>query len=330
MSASAIAVPVKDNPLFEERNLIPVFLKDVALAGLVGEEDNAATVLLCAASATLPEPLNLSVGGASSAGKNYLLQKGTAPIPPENKKFLSGMTAKTLMHAEEDEYKHKAVIIAEYEGVAKADFAIRTFQSEKQIQWDYVESGKNGIKKKNKIVNGPAAFLQATTRPVLHPENETRLLWIAPDESPEQTERIIRRQAEMAVSGVEVDEQAIFNNWHDFFRSLETMQVAIPYAGKIGESFPVERIRTRRDFPKLLSLIRTSAHLHQKCRAVEDGKIIASPDDYILAKRLFENSYETGPAFREAGRSTLDTYDMCGRKYAHSDEVSTTPENPRG
>jgi len=70
------------------------------------------------------------------------------------------------MHAAENEFRHKAIFIAEYEGVAKADYAIRTMQSEKVIEWDFVDSGKRGSKKKSRV-KGPAAFLQATTRPVL-------------------------------------------------------------------------------------------------------------------------------------------------------------------
>jgi hypothetical protein len=111
MATTALAVSeqeTKNNPLFDETDLIPIFLRDVAQAGLVGEENNATTVLLSAASAALPEPINLSLGGESSSGKNFILQKGTAPIPDENKMFLSGMTPKVLMHAAEDEFKHKA------------------------------------------------------------------------------------------------------------------------------------------------------------------------------------------------------------------------------
>jgi DNA primase len=282
-------------PLTTEDNLIARFLTDAEERGLVGEKENAATALLCAVSARLPRPLNLTVNGESSSGKNFLLSSATAFIPDEHKKSTSGLTAKALMHAREDEFQHKAIIIAEYEGVSSADYAIRTMQSEQVIEWDYVDTGK-GIKKKTNKVRGPAAFLQATTRPVLHPENETRLLFISVDESNEQTEAILKRQARIAAAnGVVLPNEESIKDWHEFLRSLIPMNICIPYAETLAEHFPADRVRSRRDFPKLLGLIETLAYLHQNRRENKNNAVIAAPDDYLVAKRLFENSYATGP-----------------------------------
>ena len=73
------------------------------------------------------------------------------------------------------------------------------------------------------------------------------------------------------------------------------MPVAIPYASTLAAHFPTERVRSRRDFPKLLGLIETSAFLHQNTREMNGGKVIASTQDYLVAKRLFENCYANGP-----------------------------------
>ena len=286
--------PSTSNPLLETNNLIERFLEDVHRRGLVGEQANASTVLLCAVSARLASPLNLTVSGESSSGKNYLLSAVAAFIPEEFKKFTSGLTPKALMHAEEDEFQHKAIFIAEYEGVAKADYAIRTMQSEKMIEWDFVDTGK-GIKKKKSRVKGPAAFLQATTRPVLHPENETRLLFISLDETSAQTNAILLRQAKIAETGISPEDEETIKNWHDFVRNLKSMNVAIPFASILAAHFPVERVRSRRDFPKLLGLIETSAFIHQYQRGKKNDRIVAAPADYLLAKELFENCYATGP-----------------------------------
>jgi hypothetical protein len=280
--------------LVDEDDLIMRFLKDVEARGLVGEKDNAATAFLCATSARLQNPLSLTVSGESSSGKNFLLGKVADFIPPEHKKFMTGMTPKVLMHAGENEFQHKAIFIAEYEGVAKADYPIRTMQSEKLIEWDYVDVSK-GIKKMHHTVKGPAAFLQATTRPVLHPENETRLLFISVDESPEQTAAILQRQAETAEKGALPDDEQNIKNWHDFIKEPKTMNVSIPYAVELAAHFPNDRVRSRRDFPKLLGMIENLAFLHQCKRQRKDGAVVAAPEDYTLAKRLFESSCAAGP-----------------------------------
>jgi len=119
-----VAAPYRSS----ESELLRRFERDVELAGLIGEKRNAKVILLAAVSARLQKPLNVSVGGASSAGKNHLTGTVARFIPDEHKKILTGMSPKALMHSGENEFQHNAVFIAEYEGVAGADYSIRTMQ----------------------------------------------------------------------------------------------------------------------------------------------------------------------------------------------------------
>lgn len=260
---------------------------------------NAKIVFLAAISAKMPKPLNVSVGGSSSAGKNHLIGKVAQFIPDEGKKFLTGMSPKVLMHSAEDEFEHKSVFIAEYEGVAGADYPIRTMQSEQEIEWEYVDrDSKNGLHKKKKKVKSPAAFIQATTRPMLHPENETRLLFLEMDESEEQTRAINLRQALQAERKIQPCSPQLYDPWHTLIRGLEPRAVWIPFATQLAESLP-PRVRSRRDLPKVLGLIEASAYLHQHQRnRGEQGTIVATPEDYRIAKELFEHCYHTGPDAR--------------------------------
>jgi hypothetical protein len=283
-------------PLSAEPNLLRRFERDAELAGLVGEKKNAKVVFLAAISAKLQKPSNVSVAGGSSAGKNHLTGTVARFIPDENKKILTGMSPKVLMHSGEDEYQHKAVFIAEYEGVAGADYAIRTMQSEQTIEWEYVESSNHGLAKKTKRVKGPAAFIQATTRATLHPENETRLLFVQMDESEAQTRAINERQALEAEKRLPVRAADLFSRWHEFLLSLKREPVRILFARQLAQHLPGDRIRSRRDFPKLIGLIEASAFLHQHQRPRDgEGNIVASDADYFIAKTLFEHCYFAGP-----------------------------------
>jgi hypothetical protein len=289
-----------NNELAQETNLLQRFERDVALAGLVGEKNNAKVILMAAASAKLDRPLNINVGGSSSSGKNHLIGRVASFIPDEYKKNLTGMSPKALMHSAEDEYQHKAVFIAEYEGAAGADYAIRTMQSEKVIEWEFVDTS-HGIKTQKRKVNGPVAFIQATTRVTLHPENETRLLFLEMDESKDQTRAITERQAMEAAGVKQSIPDDLFSKWHDFFKSLKADPVIILFAKQLAEAFPNERVRSRRDFPKLLGLIEVSAYLHQNQRGYRGNSILAAPQDYQIAKHLFEHCYYTGPD-KEVGK----------------------------
>jgi DNA primase len=277
----------------DDNDLVTRFLDDIDDAGLVGEQENAITIFLAALSAALPSPLHVTVQGSSSAGKNYLMGRVADFLPVERKKFVSGMTPKVLMHAGECEYQHKAVFIAEYEGVSRADYAIRTMQSEKVIVWEFVDPSNKGIKKRTNTVKGPASFIQATTRPVLHPENETRLLFCSMDESETLTQEINRRQAREAALGEGPSDSRNFEEWHQLILALKETNVRVPFAPELALNFPTN-VRSRRDFPKLLALINASAFLHQHNRIIEDG-IVATQEDYCIAKRIVEWSYDAGP-----------------------------------
>lgn len=216
-------------------------------------------------------------------------------IPKEMQHDLSGMSPKYLMHAQEDEFEHKVVFVAEYEGVSNADYSIRTFQSEKKIEWKFVDTGK-GIKAKTNVVKGPAAFIQATTRPVLHPENETRLLFIQMDESKDQTREILKCQAEEAeMEQTSVLDANLFNSYHELIRNLQCTKIKIPFAKGILPHFPSDQVRSRRDFSKLLGLIKASAFLNQHQREYDGDAIIASIEDYTIAREFFEHTYGIGP-----------------------------------
>ncbi len=304
------------------RDLIPRFQQDVEHAGLVGEKRNATLVLLVAVSAKLPKPLHLTVQGTSASGKNYLLNRVGAFLPPGWAKNITGMTPKVLMHSAEDEFEHRPVFIAEQEGVTGADYAIRTFQSEQVIEWEFVESSKNGIKKKIRRVRGPAAFITATTRSVLHPENETRLLFTRMDESAEQTQAILRQQAREAAMGALPPPEGLFVPWQQLIGGLKLNSVAIPFAPRLALHFPAKLVHSRRDFPKLLGLIEASALLHQHQRETEGNSIIAQASDYTIAKELFEHCYSSTPdkAITELV-TAAETLHRAGRDFKVADLI---------
>jgi hypothetical protein len=300
MEVQADTGPRSPSLLRDESNLIQRFGRDVEMAGLVNEKKNASLVLLTGISAKRQKPLNASIAASSAAGKNHLMGTVARFIPDEDKKILTGMTPKVLMHAEEDEYQHKAIFIAEYEGVAGADFAIRTMQSEQFIEWEFVENTGNGIQKRRKRVKGPAAIIQATTRVTLHPENETRLLFIQVDESADQTRAINERQALEAEKKIAPTPTDLYERWHEFLKSLKPLPVRISFASQIATHFP-GRIQSRRDFPKLLGLIEVLAYLHQHHRETDgEGNIVAGFQDYLGAKDLFEHCYYAGPESKVA------------------------------
>ena len=183
----------------DEKNKALTLLKDPALlfdvlstakqSGIVGEEKNLLTLYLVMTSRLLPQPLSGATKGESSAGKSALDETIRRFFPKDEAYyFWSAMSSKNLFYTEKD-FKHKMLVIAEANGSEASSYAIRTLLSENRLSYEVVErderTGKSGTRQIEK--EGPTGFLTTTTLPRLHPENETRLITLAIDESEKQT-----------------------------------------------------------------------------------------------------------------------------------------------
>ncbi len=273
--------------LLRDPDLLGRFERDVRALGLVGEKKNAILVLLVMVSARMDDPLSLASKGESSAGKNFLIKVVCKLVPPSWIVDASSLSPQALAYWHGD-LKHKVLIIAEVVGAQRADYQIRIMQSEGELIVYYVTKVDGQLQTVEKRVAGPTAMITTTTRSNLHPENETRLLEISPDESEEQTREIHRSQASRkASSSDEVVVAQIREMWSGALAALKPARVKIPFARLI--EFPTKQVRSRRDFPKLLALVEALAFLHQHQRERDpenDNVIIASVADYAVAYEL--------------------------------------------
>ena len=104
---------------------------------------------------------------------------------------------------EKDFLKRKLVVIEEREGSEAADYSIRALQSKhKLVQAVPVKDPATGsIQTRTMEVEGPAAFIETTTRLHINPENASRCFELYLDESPTQTGRV--QQAQRAAKTAE-------------------------------------------------------------------------------------------------------------------------------
>jgi hypothetical protein len=71
-------------------------------------------------------------------------------------------------------------------------------------------------------------------------------------------------------------------------------RVFIPYAEALADLVPSHHVRMRRDFRQLLTVIETIAVLYQCQRERDaDGRILAEIEDYVLARRLLREVFQT-------------------------------------
>jgi hypothetical protein len=144
-------------------------------------------------------------------------------------------------------------------------------------------------------VEGPVMIFLTTTAIEVDEELLNRCLVLTVDEGREQTRAIHRRQREaQTLEGlIEKREKARLERLHqNAQRLLRPLLVSNPFAREL--TFLDHQTRTRRDFPKYLTLIQAVALLHQYQREVKEhryrGEVLryieVTREDIALANRL--------------------------------------------
>lgn len=284
--------------LLKTPDLLDRIAADVAACGVVGEACNVQAVYLAALSRKLDKPLAVLIQSTSAAGKSALMDAVLNMAPEEERVAYSAMTGQSLFYLGEADLKHKALAIAEEEGVRQAAYALKLLQSQGSLT--IASTGKDPATGKlvtqDYRVEGPVALMLTTTAIDLDEELKNRCLVLSVDESREQTRAIHARQRfEETLEGLAAreDETHIIALHRNAQRLLKPVKVVNPYAEAL--TFRDDQTRTRRDHRKYLGLIRSIALLHQHQRPMKelrrpDGSVVpyieATLADIAAANRL--------------------------------------------
>lgn len=278
--------------LATEPDILALFLADLHRAGVVGEDRTAALVYLAETSRLLSEPVSVVVKGASSSGKSHVVQSTTRFFPPGEVLEFTGMSERALVFAPQD-FRHRTIVV--YEAVALRERAerengnltayfVRSLISEGRISYPMSVRTKDGEwTTRHYVKEGPTNVILTTTSFQLHSENETRLLSVQTNDSPEQTRRVLRAIAE------EDRPEPDYRPWHELQAWLKEgeRRVVVPYAPWLADNIPPVAVRLRRDFKSVLALVRAHALLHRASRERDaEGRIIASEGDYEAVREL--------------------------------------------
>jgi hypothetical protein len=270
-------------------DLIEEALNDTHMLGCVGEENSKAYLLLFGTSRKLLKPINTTVKAESSSGKNHVTQSVLDLIPPEDVIQVSSATAKALFYMR-DPMSHKILMMAERHGSEESDYSFRTMQSEGNVAILVPQKQPDGsIGTERRVVEGPVAFIETTTRTHLHQENETRSFDLYINESEEHTKAIFDAQNRQYINPISPEtRRRILKKWHNAQRLLKSYPILIPFVNKI--TFPTKPLRVRRDRGRFLALIEASALLFQYQRQQKEINgvfhLVATIADYQLARRL--------------------------------------------
>lgn len=254
-------------------------------------------------------PLNTFASSETSAGKSFVCKKIIKIFPQELIEYRTKITpeAFTYWHNEEDwDWDGK---ICYLEDASQAILDSPTFKvmcSEGSTATVVYKQKAIDIEIKGKPV---MLVTSARTNPRMEILNRFQIVSL--DESERQTEGIVFRKAEEAEAEnlINYDEKII-----NSLRSLKRKIVIIPYAKKIAqflkENYGFKSLRLRRDFSRLLELIKCSAALHQYQRKeIEEGVIEANEEDYKIARECI--NYIQTQTFRGLTHRLKKAFDCC-------------------
>ena len=270
----------KAQKLLQSPNILQKLLEMITKAGYVGEDINIRILFLIFISRLLFDSLSCIIKGSSASGKSFLVRTVLKLIPKEYILSFSFLTAKALVHSEND-LSHKILFIQEHKGSESADYSVRTSLSERELSImipvkDELTGNFTSIEKRIKAEG--LVFVETTTKDRVHQENQTRVFDLYLDESEEQTENVLNAEAEGLKNEDSLEEDLRY--WRGAHSQLKPHEVLIPYAKQLVPAFPKGKVRIRRDFKRFLSLIKAHALLFQYQRTfTEDGKLIATTED---------------------------------------------------
>jgi DNA-binding transcriptional ArsR family regulator len=284
---------------------------------IVGEDLNKLALFLSYLSYLRKDPTHVVLKGESSIGKTYLMLNVAEAFPSEDIIRVSRVTPAWLDYMK-DKLKHKILLVEESGGVESASFSLHVMMTEKGLRLGTVRRTENGSWEPYFVeVEGPISFASTTTAISLDSHMETRTFSIFPDASKEQTRRIQEQQMrfdaypwerEEALNAVKEVRKLVA-----WIRDFGVKEVVIPYSKLI--ELPSDKVRVRRDRPKLIEMIKSLAMLRQLNRIVierngvkyvcaewQDAKDAITICGGILARTLRELSTLEERVLNEAKR----------------------------
>ncbi len=283
--------------LLHDPDLIDRVTRDIALMGVAGEQDLAATLYLVGTSRKLCKPLAARVRGPSTSGKSYLIEKSSSLMPPESVITATQISPQALFYMKKGSLRHKLVVAGERsrnqeDEAADATRALREMLTAGRLS--KLLAVKMGDRMETQLVEqeGPISYLESTTLGEVFAEDENRCLPLETDERPEQTSRILTAMAAGFAGQLPERDPARVRQVHQAAqRMLERREVVIPFASQVGAKLPPVRVEVRRAFPFLMSMIGASALLHQFQREqTDDGRVVAERADYEVAALLLSGA----------------------------------------
>lgn len=276
-------------------DILELIIEPLSQIGLVGEEQNAKLLYLSGTSRFFDRIVSVIVKGQSSTGKSYTAEQVMKLFPESAFYTLTATSSKALIYTQAD-FRHRIIVFFEeatWNSNDDSDYLKRSLLSEGRIEYETVVDSEDGLVGKRIVKEGPTGIWTTTTATRTHAENETRLLTVNSDDSPEQTARVLVSTARTRYS--DPPDLTAFIELQNWIASGNT-SVVILYSVELAKLIRPVANRIRRDFNVVLSLIEAHALIHQHNRKKDEkGSVIATiEEDFAVVRELVDNYLSEG------------------------------------
>lgn len=282
-------------------DLVNRITDDIAALGLVGERRNGLLIYLTATSRLLDEPLQVIVMGVTTSGKSEIIKRVLSMMPEDQAFSFTEITRKALLYVTDPyAYCHKWLAIGErkHDDTADGTSILRQLQSEQHVAQLRPDKDEKTNKTKEKLseLYGPIACTQTTTlsENAIHREDRNRHLLAYTKVSEDHTDAIMRsitNRNTKPTNGRKERDAAIIARHKLFQSALQVMPVHIPYLLEIERVLPRDSPEIIRLYKHMITVIQAVTLLHQFQRETKDGELVATVDDYKIAKRVLDPIY---------------------------------------
>ncbi len=264
--------------------------------GVANEEPVITATILAATTRSMEKPIHLLVTGASSSGKSFVVAQTLKLLPQAAVDKITDMSA-TAIFDTPNPIANTVLFLAEASLLQRDDKDNALQTAFRELMEDQlakrivrVPDPDGGWTSVEQCTEGPVCIVMTSTT-VLEEELANRVISIPSDESVAQTKAIGARTAAAfqpldrdPTIDHDVEEERLFHEYLQY----GVNRVQIPFADLVSSLSNTNAVRYRRDLRHVLSLVCASALLHQRHRDIVDGHVIASIDDYAIARSVVE------------------------------------------
>jgi hypothetical protein len=269
----------------------------ITVCGYAGDTTPAMAAYLAITSRLLSAPMNVAFVAPSGAGKNRAVDDACALFPEEAVYVVKAASERALIYCD-DAFQHRTVIFAEADSIPEegpAASAVRNLATDNVMEYDVtIRNELTGDFTTRRIRKEGPTGLITTSIASMGEQLGTRLLEVTIPDEEAQTRAVMHAQARRAMPPTtSAPDTAPFIAMQLYLALRGVREVAVPFAGVLADLVPADAVRTRRDFPQLLTAIQAVAFLYQLQRdRTPEGWVVATIEDYAQAREIFVSSFD--------------------------------------